>query len=192
MSPKVNKAYSAYLPIAGFSLVEMCLVAALACIVGGFAVLNINAMMPGLRTNEAMYLTMAQLRSARETAIAQRRNVEIRFLDNNRIQVVRHELPAGETILNDVNLSYRCEFRLFDGIPDSPDTFGNAAAVDFGSANILLFLSDGTLVDEQNNPLSGSVFIGLPDKPETARVITILGATGRVRSYRWDGSSWIQ
>jgi hypothetical protein len=192
MSPKVNKTYSAYLPIAGFSLIEMCIVAAFACIIGGFAVLNINSIMPGLRANEAMDLTMAQLRSARETAIAQRRNVEIRISDDNRIQTVRHEVPDGEVTLRDITLSYGCKFMLFDGIPDSPDTFGRAAAVDFGSANTLLFLSDGTLVDEQNNPLSGSVFIGLPDKPETARVVTILGATGRVRSYRWNGSSWIQ
>jgi Tfp pilus assembly protein FimT len=191
MSRKVKNAFSAYSTIAGFSLIEMCITVAFLCILGSFAVLNINAILPGVKANEAMYQTLAQLRSARETAIAQRRNIEIKFINHNQIQIVRHELPSGETTLSDINLSNGCEFMLFDGIPDSPDTFGEASAVDFGNANRLLFLSDGTLVDDQNNPLSGSVFIGLPGKPETARVVTILGATGRVRSYRWNGTSWI-
>jgi hypothetical protein len=30
----------------------------------------------------------------------------------------------------------------------------------------------------------------LPDHPETARAVTILGATGRVRGYRWTGTNW--
>jgi Tfp pilus assembly protein FimT len=192
MSKKVKKSFAAHLPIAGFSLIELCTTLAFMCIIGGFAVLNINAILPGVRANEAMYQTMAQLRSARETAMAQRRNIEIRFLGNSQIRIVRHELPNGETILSDINLSNNCEFTLFDSIPDSPDTFGKASAVDFGGADTLLFLSDGTLVNDQNNPLSGSVFIGWHDMPETARVVTILGATGRVRSYRWNGTSWIQ
>ena len=72
------------------------------------------------------------------------------------------------------------------------DSFGNAAAVDFRGASRLFFLSDGTFVDLQGNPLNGSIFLGIPKHPETARAVTILGATGRVRAYRWTGSQWIQ
>jgi len=187
-----KKMFALIVPIAGFSMVEVCIVVALTSIIGSFAVLNINGIMPGMTANEAMYQTVAQLRSAREAAIAQRRNVELRFPGDNQIQSVRHDLPDGTTVLSDIALSHGCQFVLFEDVPDSPDTFGNTAAVDFGGAATLTFLSDGTLVDNQNNPLSGSIFIGLPGKPETARAVTILGATGRIRSYRWTGTAWIQ
>jgi len=192
MREKAKKVFALIVPIAGFSMVEVCIIVALMSIIGSFAVLNINGFLPGMKANEAMYQTVAQLRSTREAAIAQRRNIELRFLGDNQIQSVRHDLPDGTSILSDIKLSNGCQFVLFDDIPDSPDTFGNADAVDFGGAATLTFLSDGTLVDNQNNPLSGSIFIGLPGKPETARAVTILGATGRVRSYRWTGTEWIQ
>jgi hypothetical protein len=139
-----------------------------------------------------MAQTVAQLRRARETAMAQRRNIEIKFLENDQIQLERIDVPAGRTVLSNVTLNNRFEFRLFDDVPDSPDGFGNGSAVDFGGSASLVFLSDGTLVDVLGNPLNGSVFLGLADHPETARAVTILGATGRVRGYRWNGTSWIQ
>jgi Tfp pilus assembly protein FimT len=177
---------------AGFSLVELGIGILLAMLLAGFAVLNIVGIMPGLRTNESLAQTVAQLRRGRETATAQRREVEIKFLANNQIQLVRHDQPTGTTVLSTVTLENKAEFRVFPGLPDTPDSFGNGAAVDFGGAALIKFSTTGTLVDEANNPLSGSVFLGLPNHPETARAVTILGATGRVRGYRWTGSAWIQ
>jgi len=177
---------------AGFSMVEMVLVLLLACILAGFAVLNINAISPGTTANAALKETVAQLRMGRETAIAQRRNVELKFLGNDQIQLVRNELPAGTTILSTVTLEGSMEFLLFSGVPDTPDLFGNGAAVSFGGANSLIFQSNGILVDSNANPLNGTVFLGQANHPETARAVTILGATGRVRGYRWTGTSWIQ
>ena len=49
-----------------------------------------------------------------------------------------------------------------------------------------------SVTDAQGNPINGSMFLGVSGRPETARSVTILGATGRVRSYRWTGNSWIQ
>jgi prepilin-type N-terminal cleavage/methylation domain-containing protein len=176
----------------GFSLVELSVTLALIMSLSGFAVLNITAILPGMRANEAMYQAVAQLRKGRESALAQRRNVEVRFLGTNQIQLVRHDVPTGTTVLSDVQLLNKSEFQLFAGIPDSPDYFGSAAAVDFGGSATLTFQTDGTLVNAQGNPLNGTIFIGLPGHPETARSVAILGATGRVRSYRWTGDSWIQ
>ena len=80
---------------------------------------------------------------------------------------------------------------IFGGVPDSPDTFGNSSPVDFGGEDPLMFLSDGSLIDDQGNPIHGSLFLGIQDHPETARAVTILGATGRVRGYRWTGQEWV-
>jgi Tfp pilus assembly protein FimT len=173
-------------------MVEMFIVITIMSIVAMFAVLNIEAIIPGIEANTALDLTIAQLRKARELAIAQRRNVEVKFLEGNQIQLVREDVPAGTTVLSTVTLEYNMEFLLFPGVPDTPDVFGNSKAVDFGSSTTHIFLSDGTLVDASGNPLHGSIFLGQEERPETARAVTILGATGRVRGYRWTGTSWIQ
>jgi hypothetical protein len=39
-------------------------------------------------------------------------------------------------------------------------------------------------------PVNGTVFVGVPGLPYTARAVTILGATGRIRSYHWNGTTW--
>jgi Tfp pilus assembly protein FimT len=179
-------------PNAGFSLVEAAIVVILIFIVSGFAVTMIGGMMPRMRSDAALIKTVAQLRRGRELAVAQRRDVRLIFAGNNEIQLIRMDEPAGTTPLSTVNLEYKIEFRLFSGIPDTPDSFGRSAALDFGGANQLTFLSDGTLVNAQGDPLSGTVFLGMADHPETARAVTILGSTGRVRGYRWTGSYWMK
>jgi prepilin-type N-terminal cleavage/methylation domain-containing protein len=176
---------------AGFSLVEASIVILIACIVAGFALLNIIGISPGMTANTALNQTVAQLRMGRELAIAQRRNVELKFLGNNQIQLVRSDIPAGNTVLSTITLENKIQFLLFNGVSDTPDSLGNGAAVDFAGSAQLIFLSDGTLVDAQGNPRNGSVFLGLANHPETARAVTVLGATGRVRGYRWTGTTWI-
>jgi len=175
---------------AGFSMVEVSITIAVIFIVAGFALTNIAGTMPAIRANAALDMAVAQLRRGRELALAQRRNIEIKFLNNNQIQLIRNEVPNGTTILSTVTLENKIEFQLFDGVPDTPDSFGKGAAVNFGGTAPRTFLSDGTLVDVQANPVNGTIFLGLPNHPETARAVTILGATGRVRGYRWTGTNW--
>jgi Tfp pilus assembly protein FimT len=176
----------------GFSLVEIGIFLLVACSVAGFALIQMQGIMPGMHANQAMYQTVAQLRHGREVAIAQRRSVQLDFLGQDQIRLVQNGLPDGQSVLSTVLLSNQCSFMKFDGLEDTPDHFGNTRSVDFGGAASQTFLTDGTLVDEAGNPVNGTVFLGLPDHPEVARAVTILGATGRVRSYRWDGSRWIQ
>jgi hypothetical protein len=177
---------------AGFSMIEASIVIVLTLLIAGFALIDVTGITPGTIANTGLHQTVAQLRSGRETAIAQRRNIELSFPANNQIRLVRLEVPVGRTVLSTVTLESRLEFRLFGGVPDTPDGFGNGNAVSFAGPAPWTFLSNGTLVDAQGNPLNGSVFLGLANQPETARAITILGATGRVRGYRWTRSAWIQ
>ncbi|NWG14768.1 MAG: hypothetical protein HXY20_14680 [Acidobacteria bacterium] len=175
---------------AGFSLLETGILLSIMTILAGFALLNLPAILPTMRADAALNQTVAQLRTGRELAVSQRRNVELRFLDDDKIQLVRLDVPTGTTVLSTVTLENNIEFLLFAELPDTPDSFGNGSAVDFSGAARLVFLSDGTLVDGLGDPVSGSVFLGLADHPETARAVTILGATGRIRGYRWARTSW--
>jgi hypothetical protein len=133
------------------------------------------------------------LRGAREIAISQRRNVEIRFLQSNVIQVARVEIQGGgTTVLRTIELENRVQFVKMNGLPDTPDRFGNATAVAFGPSPRRMFTSEGTLVDNAGDPLNGTVFLGVPGQTETARAITIFGTTALIRSWKWDGRNWVE
>jgi Tfp pilus assembly protein FimT len=179
---------------AGFSMTDIMIGLMVATILAGFALVNLNGIIPGMRTNEAMYQAMAQLRRGRESAIAQRRGIELRFPATNQMQLARVEEPVhNTTILSTVTLNHDCEFLTLGGIPDTPDLFGaTAASIAFGGTGRIRFLSDGTLVDDAGNPVNGTVFLGMPNHPEVTRAVTVLGATGRIRGYRWTGEKWIQ
>ena len=178
---------------AGFSMVEVCIGLMIACALAGVAVVNIGAAKPGMHANKAMYQAIAQFRQGRQAAINQRRSIRLNFLDNDKIQLMRVELDGALNELKTESLGNKYQFMRFPSITqDTPDQFGNAQAIDFGGANTLTFLSDGSLVDESGNPANGTVFIGIDNHPEVARAVTILGSTGRVISYRWNGTEWLR
>ena len=188
---KTTTAMAGRLKEAGFSLAEAVIVILLFSVVSGFAVLNVGAILPSIDANAAMKQTLAQLRSGRELAIAQRRNIQLQFIGINQIQLVRQDVPNGTTVISTVTLTGKNEFLLFGSVPDTPDAFGSGAAVSFSGQAPWTFLSDGTLVDSSTNPVTGTVFLGQAGHAETARAVTILGATGRVRDYRWTGTAWV-
>jgi prepilin-type N-terminal cleavage/methylation domain-containing protein len=176
----------------GFSLIELCIVLSIACVVMGFALPNIREMSRGMDANKSMYLVTDLLRNGRELAMAQRRRVEVQFSNNNQIALVRHNLPDDTTdILSTITLANTYAFRLF-AIPDTPDALGNTAAVSFQNTEKISFLSDGSLVGDDNTPRSGTIFLGQANSPKTARAVTIIGPTGRIHPYRWSGTEWVQ
>ena len=174
----------------GFSLVEILVVIALFSTVAAMAVLSASTLGPAMQANSAMNQAVAQLRSAHDQAIAQRRNIQVEFLGNNQIRLTRADLPSGTTVLGTVTLSSTVQFALFPSLPDTPDNFGATSAVSFGGTPTMNFLSDGSFVDATGQPLNGTVFMGILGKSSTARAVTILGATGRVHPYTWNGSNW--
>jgi Tfp pilus assembly protein FimT len=171
-------------------MVEVTIAVLLLALMAGFALLNMNSILPGMSANAAMRQTMAQLRRGRELAIAQRRNIEIAFLDNNQIQLRRNNVPNGTTVLSTITLEGKNIFQKFDGVSDTPDAFGNGSAISFSGTGPWTFLSDGTLVDSSTNPVNGTIFLGQPNQEKTARAVTILGPTGRIRDYTWTGNTW--
>ena len=77
------------------------------------------------------------------------------------------------------------------GLPDTPDAFGMHASVDFGSATKVRFNTDGSLIDQSGGILNGTLVLAFNNVPLSARAVTILGSTGRVRGYRWNGKAWV-
>jgi hypothetical protein len=157
------------------------------------AIFQTSGLLPNLKANGAMNQVSGVLRNARDTAMTQRRQVTLQFAGNNQITVTVIE-PAGVSPATTTELGSGAQFTLFAGMPDTPMAFGNAAATYFGGVSGgpvgMQFMSTGQLVDANGNPISGTVFLGMPGKTATARAVTVLGATGRIREYHWDGSAW--
>ena len=81
-------------------------------------------------------------------------------------------------------------FLLFTGVPDTPDAFGKTSATTFPGATTIMFTSSGEFVDQDGDPVNGTVFVGREGQPLSARAISIFGPTALIRQWRWGGSLW--
>jgi hypothetical protein len=162
-------------------------------VLSAMAVVQIGQARPGLVGDGGMRVAMSQMTQARELAITQRRFMRVNFdIPNNQVQIIREEAPGNVlTTLSSVPFEGGVVYTLMAGLPDTPDLFGTAAAVDFGNAPVIKFAPDGTLVNQAGANLNGSVFLALPNVKLSSRAVTVLGSTGRIRGYRWDGAKWV-
>lgn len=201
-------------PQSGFTIVELLIAIVIIGILSAMAIILTQGTFQGTKANTARDQVVSQVRAARELAISRRRNVRIDFNLPNQI-VTTVEYRTGETpgapiptvYLNnaDQGVTGGSQFYVFAALPDTPMGFGNTQAVNLsqpagGAAWAVMFTTSGALVGTgavtgldvigNSNPVNASIFVGDPTNTSTARAITILGSTGRVRSYTWDGSLW--
>jgi len=180
----------------GFSLLEILTAVAVISVVLGMAMLNYGSILPNFKANSAMDQLLYQLRSARERAIAHRREVQVQFIGTNQLQITEIWPVGTAPVDKPVSFEGGAQFIVFPSVPDipAPFNFGNTAPVYFeglsGGPPIMKFSTTGAFIDGGNTLVNGTVFMGIPGRPSTARAISILGATGRVREYHWDGSQW--
>jgi len=174
----------------GFSLIDTMVTMSVAAIVGSMATMQFGMVRRAMQGDGAMRVVMAQLNTAREMAISQRRNMEVQFIGSNWVQIVRNEIPAGTTVVMSVPFEGSIQYSVIAGVVDTPDGFGNGSAISFGSAVRIMFAPNGTLIDNNGFPINGTVFLATPNVWESFRAVTVAGATGRVRGYRWNGVIW--
>ena len=175
----------------GFTLTEMLVVVGLIGVMAGVTVMMMPGAITAAKADGGAARVVSVLRSAREQSIAQRRNLRVAFVPPNQIVISRVEVPGpGTTVVSTVTLEDGMEFRLFPGIPDTPDAFGGGSAISFGLATTISFTSEGWFVDQNGDPVNGTVFLGKTTQPLSARAISIFGPTALVREWRWNGSQW--
>jgi type II secretory pathway pseudopilin PulG len=180
----------------GFSLVELLVICAIAGIAMTVAIFGLGGSVSAARSRGAIAQVKLQIQNARELSISQQRDIRIDFVPPDKIQVTRinRGSPApAPTLLSELRLEGGMEFRQLADAPVTPDAWGgDAGPVAFGAATSLRFRSgDGALVDQNDNFVSGRVFLGhLGGKRESFGVVSVFGPTGRVRSYRLTGNSW--
>ena len=180
----------------GFSLLEILTAVAIISIISAMAMLNYGTILPNFKANSAMDQLLYQLRSARERAISHRRDVQVQFVGTNQLTVTEIWLVGTAPPATTVSFEGGAKFMVFPTLPDipAPFNFGNTSAVYFGGISggppTMKFTTSGAFIDGGNTLVNGTVFMGIPGSPSTARAISILGATGRVREYHWDGTQW--
>jgi prepilin-type N-terminal cleavage/methylation domain-containing protein len=175
----------------GFSLVEIMVVLGLIGVMSGMAAMVMPSAVRAAKADGGLARVSSALRTAREQAISQRRNVRVAFTSPNQIVVTRIDVPGPDTtVLNTVWLEDGVTFQLYAGVPDTPDAFGNAAAASFGGATSVAFTSEGGFVDQNGDPANGSLFLGRSTDSLSARAVTIFGPTALVRQWRWNGRVW--
>ncbi len=193
-------------PDLGFSMIELVVAMAMTAVLTVIAILQLQPAMRTARSDSALRIVVDQVRQAREFAVANRRYVAISFAvvggySKVTIQQMNSMTPGAGTVnpvIYSVPLPQPMAFLVNGSLPDTPDGFGNAAPIVFGGAAGgpalgMLFQSDGALVDATTLlPINGTVFLAEPNQVSTARAITVLGSTGRVRGWKSNGKGWFQ
>jgi type II secretory pathway pseudopilin PulG len=197
----------------GFSMVELAVVTLIIFTIAAMAVLQLVPNLQNARSNNAMRMVMSQFRQAREYSIDNRRYEQISFQTVGGLaQIVitqKNSLTAGagfDAVLSTVYVSLPMQYTLVAGMPNTPDGFANSSAISFkiegtGATPIgsYYFQSDGELIDSTTNlPIDGTVFLGVSGNKASARAVTIMGSTGRLRGWKSMGggatpaAAWVQ
>jgi prepilin-type N-terminal cleavage/methylation domain-containing protein len=175
----------------GFTLVEIMVALGLIAVMSAIAAMVMPTALRSATADSGAARVAAVLRTAREQAISQRRNVRVTFAAPNQVVVTRINVPSTTTTtLGTTTLEAGISFQLFAGVPDTPDAFGIASATAFGSATSVMFTSEGTFVDQNGDPVNGTVFLGKGIDPMTARAVSIFGPTALIRQWRWNSRVW--
>jgi type II secretory pathway pseudopilin PulG len=176
-------------------------------ILAGLAVIQSFGSLQGYQANSAQDTVVSQLRVARQLAISQRRYVQVQFNTVATPPTVSYtvlprpnsgDVPqASVTVVLPRQTGYMQE----SGPGDTPMAFGTCgtagvciAGVSGGPA-VMLFTPSGQFTDSTLvNAINGTVFIGMTNHKNTARAVTIMGATGRVRPYTYVDAStgWME
>jgi prepilin-type N-terminal cleavage/methylation domain-containing protein len=184
---------------AGYSLIEMMMTVGILGVVSTMAIAQIGQARPGLSGDGAMRVVMAQVSEAREKAITKRRNMRLVFTADNQVQILEENVPGpSTTAYRSVALEGGIGFSLIAGLRDTPKGFGNDYPVLFRTASSprqaleVKFTPDGHLVNEDGATINGTIFLAKPKLARSARAVTVMGSTGQIRCYKWDGKQWTQ
>lgn len=180
----------------GFSLIEMVVVVGLIAVVSAIAIPVSISTISRARADSSAESTFRAISAARTRAIAERRNIYLTLESPNRIRLERQEIDdvgqvVGLTEVANSILEGGQEFRQFPGQGDTEDDFGASAPINYGGPMPVMFTTDGSLVDAAGDVVNASIFVGVPNQPTTARAVTILGVSGLMRTWKWDGTKWV-
>lgn len=185
----------------GFSLLETLIVIGVMSILASITLIKSFGTMESYRANSAMDIVISQLRVARQLAISQRRYVKVVFNTGTTPQSIAYQVQQGVGVNSGTNgqtvtmiLPNQTSFVMESGVPDTPMAFGTCSGASAVCINgvaccpTTYFTPTGGFTDQYGTTVyNGTVFLGVANLPYTARAVTIMGSTGRVRPYTFIG-----
>ncbi|HYR91667.1 MAG TPA: prepilin-type N-terminal cleavage/methylation domain-containing protein [Terriglobia bacterium] len=168
----------------GFGLIEMMVVAVLIVSGSTVAVSQMRQAAAAIDADKASNMVIAELRYARQVAVDERSTVNVAFVGPDVITVARQHRGGATSLLDSVTLPSGYTFGLPTGVDDTPEAFGNTLGMT-GS-----FRADGTFVCGAGVVMNGTVFT-ISAGNDTARAVTLTGATGRMKEYYVQGTEWV-
>ena len=202
----------------GMSMVELVVVFGIVAVVATLAIPQLVGMRRNLRASAVPMEIKAQLRFARQTAMGRRRAVTFTYrTDIHELSVIEHDgvgaavlndpaypLTAGHTNLRSIPLaptgssggspSDHIAYGLPSGATTQPlDDTTTLTAPSNNRVNIT-FQPDGSVVDAAGATRNVAMMFYHPDHPEaTLRAVSVLGASGRVKSWRYtDANTFVE
>jgi len=198
----------------GYTLVEFVVTAIILMTIAAIGIYQLRPTWQDQQANAGMDQVKSTLRQARETAVAQRRSIVVKFATagtspctgtgtSNCVEL--YEMVVSGTTQTQAASPYLTimiengvSFGTYTGETDTPDAFGipGSGGVMFnsisGGPSGMMFQSNGSFTDSTGNPINGTVFLIAAGVNNSARAVTVLGNTGRIRSYRNSTSGWFQ
>jgi len=181
----------------GFSLLEMLTVVAVMFILAAISIIIIDGALPNTQSAAGLNAAVGVFRQGHDIAIAERRSFQLvipAVNPPNQIGLERLNIGGGFNALPVVTLPKPAQFGLDPSITVAPETglvqATCANGLCFGGTLTETWLSDGTFVNAAGQPLTAVVYVMVPGQPSAQRAFTILGSTGRIRTYRWSGTQW--
>jgi Tfp pilus assembly protein FimT len=179
---------------AGFSLSEIVVTLGVLMIGGGIAIMNISGALRGAHVETAYQNTLNQMRYARQVAIDKRTVCRVDFAAPGTITVTQAFADGTPVQSETLTLPADVQYTIVAGMPTppaaTPDNIGNGTlAIDFdrvkaGGGTTIFFQPDGSALDAFGLPNDGVIYVARPNELVSARAITLLGTTGRIRGWR--------
>lgn len=192
----------------GFSMVEMLIVVTMIVVMSALAVPQLIAERRLSRSIGVTREILSQLRQARQLAMSQRQSITFQY-DNTtkQISIIDHESNLGPVLFADPsypNTAGRIVIsrtplatggldssEILIGIPPTLPTAPLADGISMtpltNSQLNVTFQPDGSVIDLNGNPTGTALFLYNSRAARgTASAISVVGATGRVKIWRYD------
>ncbi|HQU83276.1 MAG TPA: GspH/FimT family protein [Pyrinomonadaceae bacterium] len=181
----------------GFSIPELVVVVFVIAIIGVLALPQISASRRAFRYASLQRQISATMSEARQQAMSQRRAITVRYSDSLKETVI-----FGGSYGNFGDGNNRIESLYGSGISQNEIVYGrptgvpttalddssNLTALSSGQVDIT-FQPDGSVLDAGNNPTNKAVFFYHTRNPaEMSFAVSVLGAGGRVKIWRFNTS----
>lgn len=206
-----RKAMEAPRALRGYSLIETLIVLALICVLSAIAIPQLISERRLTRSVNVTREMLSQMRLARQMAMSQRQAFTFQY-DNaaKQISIIDHNSNLGSAIFDDpgypntVNsvkisttplgtgglVSSEITYGIPIGLPMAPLGDGTSMTGLTNNQLNITFQPNGSVINLAGNPTSLAMFIYNNRAPGgTASAISVLGASGRIKIWRYDRSA---